>query len=225
MTTQLTDLLKKHPEFSAVIISDRPYKQLDFSGTNHKLMETNLSDTAVFTKYVFEEMLSNSTFNGIGGYNEHRVIYRKLKHFVREEENPRCIHLGVDIWAPAGEPVYTPLNGKVHSFAFNNNMGDYGPTIILQHELDGTFFYTLYGHLSMSSITGLHENKTFMAGEKIGEIGNYPINGDWPPHLHFQVIQEMGNYKGDFPGVCSIEDRSFYLSSCPDPNLILRVDY
>jgi murein DD-endopeptidase MepM/ murein hydrolase activator NlpD len=222
MITSLTDLLKKHPDFSPVIVSKKPYRLLDFSGTNQNLLQADLSNTTVFTKYVFEEMVSNSSYNGIGGYGEQRVIYRKLEHFVRQEEEPRCVHLGVDIWAQAGEAIYAPLKGKVHSFAFNNNTGDYGPTIILEHEIDGTKFYTLYGHLSLNSITYLTIGKTFKPGEKIGEIGSYPTNGDWPPHLHFQIIADMGAYKGDFPGVCSISDRSFHLSACPDPNMILR---
>ena len=108
-------------------------------------------------------------------------------------------------------------------FAFNNQYGDYGPTIILKHQLEGQTFYTLYGHLSLDSLDGLYENKPVLAGEKIASIGNYPINGDWPPHLHFQIIIDMGIYKGDFPGVFSIQDQEYYLSVCPDPDLILRV--
>lgn len=222
--TALTELLSNQADFSPIIRNNKSYKKLDFSETNAQLMQTDLSDTFVFAELVFEEMLSHATFNGIGGYKEHRVIYRQLDHFVKQEENPRCIHLGVDIWAPAGEAVYAPVAGRIHSFAFNNNQGDYGPTIILEHQLDGTTFYTLYGHLSLDALDGLYENKPVQTGEKIAEIGPFPENGDWPPHLHFQVIQHMGTLKGDFPGVCSIPDSPHYLSLCPDPNLILRID-
>ncbi|MEJ7660880.1 MAG: hypothetical protein WKG07_15300 [Hymenobacter sp.] len=71
---------------------------------------------------------------GIGGYLENRVIYRRSPHFDDATE-PRSLHLGVDVWVPAGTPVAAPLPAVVHSLADNNNFGDYGPTVILQHEL------------------------------------------------------------------------------------------
>ena len=220
----LIDILKNHKEFSKVISSSKPYKKLDFSENNKDLLQRDLSETSVFSDYVFKELLLNNTYTGIGGYNENRVIYCQKEHFTKQEENPRCIHLGTDIWIEAGEPVYAPLDGEVHSFAFNNQYGDYGPTIILKHQLEGQTFYTLYGHLSLDSLDGLYENKPVLAGEKIASIGNYPINGDWPPHLHFQAITDIGEYKGDFPGVCSIQEREYYLSLCPDANLILKIE-
>lgn len=220
----LSDLLGKEPGFAHVVNTGKPFRKLDFSASNTSLLKTDLSETDSFSKYVFDEMLSLGSYTGIGGYSENRVIYRQRPHFMQEEQNPRSIHLGVDIWESAGEPVYTPLNATVHSFAFNNHFGDYGPTIILRHAIYKTEFFTLYGHLSESSLSGLYTGKEFEAGEKIGEIGNYPQNGDWPPHLHFQIIADMGNRKGDFPGVCSIGDRLHFLTTCPDPNLILRID-
>ncbi|MEO6283266.1 MAG: peptidoglycan DD-metalloendopeptidase family protein [Dyadobacter sp.] len=219
----LKQLLLKHTEFAAVIRNEKPYRRLDFSANNHELLRRDFSETDIFSKYIFEEMLSGNTFTGIGGYGEDRVIYRHRKHFTSEEENPRSIHLGTDIWAGAGEAIYAPLNGIVYSFAFNDHYGDYGPTIILSHELEDIKFFTLYGHLSLSSLDGLFEGKSIAAGEKFAEIGPYPENGDWPPHLHLQIISDIGSYLGDFPGVSSIKDREHYVSICPDPNLILRI--
>lgn len=168
-------------------------------------------------------MLSGGQSIGVGGYLENRVIYRTREHF-GADNMARNIHLGIDIWAKAGEAVHAPLKGIVHSYAFNDRDGDYGPTIILRHHLSGFNFYTLYGHLSLSSVDGLYPGKLFTAGEKIAEIGNFPENGDWPSHLHFQLITDIGSYDGDFPGVCSEQDVDHYLAICPDPNLILRID-
>ncbi|MCF0059431.1 peptidoglycan DD-metalloendopeptidase family protein [Dyadobacter sp. CY356] len=218
----LAEILREHPRFEKIISSPKPYRKLDFSESNKDLLAQDLTETAVFSDYVFEVMLSKNEYIGIGGYDENRVIYRQRDHFTNQE-NPRSVHLGVDIWTEAGEAVYAPLIGTVHSFAFNNNFGDYGPTIILKHELGGFEFYTLYGHLSLESLDGLYKGKPVNAGEKIASIGNFPENGDWPPHLHFQVISEIGEYKGDFPGVSSLEKREYFLELCPDPNLILRV--
>lgn len=220
--SRLTKILQAQPHFEPVVRNTFPYRRLDFSAHNKVLLDRDLSETAVFSSYVFDELLDKGQFVGIGGYDEDRVIYRHRAHFMDSE--PRSIHLGTDIWARAGTPVYAPLNGTVHSFAFNNHFGDYGPTIILQHELQGATFYTLYGHLSLSSLEALTEGKVFTAGSQIGTIGPYPENGDWPPHLHFQMIGDMLDKKGDFPGVSSVTEREKYMALCPDPNLLLRIE-
>lgn len=218
----LAEILRSHPGFEKVISNEKPYRSLDFSESNQDLLTQNLAETSVFSNYVFDVMLSKNQYIGIGGYDENRVIYRQRDHFTNQE-NPRSIHLGIDIWAEAGEAIYAALNGEVHSYAFNDQFGDYGPTIVLKHKLEDIEFYTLYGHLSLESLNGLYEGKQFAAGEKIAAIGNFPENGNWPPHLHFQIISEIGEYKGDFPGVSSIENRKYFLRICPDPNLILRI--
>ncbi|MDQ6481969.1 peptidoglycan DD-metalloendopeptidase family protein [Dyadobacter sp. LHD-138] len=219
----LSEILHGCPHFEQVIANQKPYRKLDFSATNEDLLRQDLTDTNVFSAYVFDTMLSKNQYVGIGGYDENRIIYRQREHFT-SQNNVRSIHLGTDIWTDAGEPVYAPLPGEVHSFAFNNQFGDYGPTIILKHEQEGFTFYTLYGHLSLDSLDGLFVEKAFAAGEKIARIGSSPENGNWPPHLHFQLISDIGKSKGDFPGVSSIADRDYFLSICPDPNLILRID-
>ncbi len=141
-----------------------------FQNQIQDLLTQNLTETSVFSDYVFDVMLSKNQYIGIGGYDENRVIYRQRDHFTNQE-NPRSIHLGIDIWAEAGEAIYAALDGEVHSFAFNNQFGDYGPTIILKHKLEDIEFYTLYGHLSLESLNGLYEGKQFAAGEKIAAIG------------------------------------------------------
>lgn len=218
----LSEILRNHTHFEKVISSEKPYRKLDFSESNKDLLNRDLTETPVFSKYIFDEMLSENQYVGIGGYDENRVIYRQREHFTNQE-NARSIHLGIDIWADAGEPVYAPILGEVHSFAFNNHFGDYGPTIILKHELKGVPFYTLYGHLSLQSLDELYVGKRIKAAEQIAAIGSFPENGDWPPHLHFQIVSEIGEYNGDFPGVSSLVDREYFLSLCPDPNLILRI--
>ncbi|WP_018620188.1 peptidoglycan DD-metalloendopeptidase family protein [Spirosoma luteum] len=199
-----------------------PYLFLDFSAGNPDLATLNLTDTAVFTEYVFGQLKTAGAKMGVGGYNEHRTIYRRSKHF-NSDEAPRQIHLGIDFWAEAGTPVFAPLEGVVHSFQDNANFGDYGPTIILEHERNGKPLYSLYGHLTRQSLEGLRPGKKISAGEKIAEIGPYPENGDWPPHLHFQLMTDMLGLKGDFPGVCSLADRERFLAICPNPNELLDI--
>jgi murein DD-endopeptidase MepM/ murein hydrolase activator NlpD len=156
-----------------------------------------------------------------GGYGEDRSLYTQAL-FAPEGDEPRTVHLGVDVFAPAGAAVYTPLSGRVHSSRINDNPGDYGPTIILEHTpIAGLTFHTLYGHLDRDSLKGLKPGTAFMAGEKIAELGTKRENGGWPPHLHFQITLEIGNAKGDYPGVCKRSERDHWLSICPDPGPLL----
>jgi very-short-patch-repair endonuclease len=133
----------------------------------------------------------------------------------------RSLHLGIDIWGKPYTKVMAPLNGIVHSFAFNNAYGDYGATIILTHNLEGESFHTLYGHLSLNSIKNLHEGDAVKKGDVIAEFGIPFENGQWPPHLHFQIIKDMQGKKGDYPGVCAVSERETYLANCPDADSIL----
>lgn len=222
----ITELLKKHSfSFASVVPfnwSKDSFLVLDFSENNPELERVNLHDSRLFSDYVFGKLHAADALAGVGGYNEHRSIYRRSAHFQQTDE-PRCIHLGIDIWAAADTPIFSPLEGYVHSFANNANFGDYGPTIILEHELDDQRFYSLYGHLSAESLHGLYEGKFITKGERIATFGQFPINGDWPPHLHFQLMTDMSGLKGDFPGVCTLRERKRFLSLCPNPNLILGI--
>ncbi|RNI31980.1 peptidase M23 [Rufibacter immobilis] len=198
--------------------------RLDFTAQNTDLQQANLRDTASFDLFVTEMLRKQNAAVGVGGYFENRVIYRRSEHFDGAVE-PRSVHLGVDIWAPAGIPIYTPVAGTVHSFQDNANFGDYGPTIILEHELEGEIFYTLFGHLSRTSLEGLSVGKHFEAGQQVATMGAYPENGDWPPHLHFQLMTNLLGKSGDFPGVCAPSEEDYYRQICLDPNLLLQTKH
>lgn len=194
---------------------------LDLSAGNQDLLTVDLNDSQAFTSFIFDAMREQGTPVAIGCYDEDRVIYRHSSLFDEESES-RTVHLGIDLFVASGTPVYTPLPARVHSFANNDMIGDYGPTIVLEHDLEGTNFFTLYGHLSLGSLDGLSEGRWLSAGEQLARIGGNHENGGWPPHLHFQIITDMLGKRGDFPGVASHSERLHYLTLCPDPNLILQ---
>ena len=93
----------------------------------------------------------------------------------------------------------------------------------MKHDIDDVAFFTLYGHLSLASIKALKVGQVFKQREQIATLGDTSVNGDYPPHLHFQIIKEMQDYKGDYPGVSTTRDLEFYLDNCPDPNLLLKL--
>ena len=206
-------------------ISLQDYCLLDLSVNNQELKTINTSNSKDLEAYIFGFIKSQNAKVAFGGYNETRNLYQRSLHFNQQDTTTeRNIHLGVDLWMEAGTPVFAPLKGKIHSFKNNTNYGDYGPTIILEHHVDGVTFHTLYGHLSLESLTSLKVGQTFNSGESIATLGDASVNGDYPPHLHFQIIKDMQGLKGDYPGVCSRLDLNFYLSNCPDPNLLLKFD-
>jgi murein DD-endopeptidase MepM/ murein hydrolase activator NlpD len=195
----------------------------DFTENNKTLRPEEIADTERFAAYINGTLKTHHCRYGIGGYNEHRTLYARSRHFDSGSE-PRRLHLGVDIWGPAGTRVMSPLDGIVHSFAFNNKDSDYGATLILTHHLEGVGFHVLYGHLSLNSLKNLREGATIRKGQVIGEFGMRFENGNWPPHLHFQLIRDMHGWKGDYPGVCKFSEREQWLENCPDPNDLLLMN-
>jgi murein DD-endopeptidase MepM/ murein hydrolase activator NlpD len=200
------------------------YIPLDLSITNFELKTINISSSNELETFVFDYLKRNKARVAFGGYNEERNIYQRSTFFKQKDaDTERNIHLGMDLWITAGTPVFAPLDATVHSFKNNLNFGDYGPTIILEHKIQGVKFYTLYGHLSLESIANLKVGQTLIRGEQFATLGDANVNGDYPPHLHFQIIRDIQGFKGDYPGVCSKKDLQFYLNNCPDPNVLLKL--
>ncbi len=183
------------------------------------------TDTDAMTRKLFGRMKECGAPAGIGRYDEARLLYASEAFAGPAGEHPerRTVHVAIDVFCDAGAPVLAPLAGRVHSLRDNAARLDYGPTIILEHAPAGCApFYTLYGHLSADSLAGLQPGAAVAKGQRIGAVGAPPGNGDWPPHVHFQVVADMLDRDGDFPGVAAESARRTWLSLCPDPNLVLR---
>lgn len=197
-------------------------RKLNFTASNEALKTVNLQDEKSFHSFVFDVMIYGTGGKaGAGGYLEPRVLYQRSDHFGGEA--PRSLHLGVDIWMEDFTPVYAPREGIVHSLADNAGFGNYGPTIILEHDSPAGKWYSLYGHLSRKSLQ-IKAGQHVEAGEQIAELGPYEENGNWPPHLHFQLMTDMMGNTGDFPGVASPVEKERYAVVCPDPNTVLKLD-
>jgi murein DD-endopeptidase MepM/ murein hydrolase activator NlpD len=149
-----------------------------------------------------------------GGYCEERAFYQADQYTATA--NPRCMHLGIDLWAEAHTPIYAPFDAKIHSFQYNDKPLDYGATIILEHYFEGCQFFTLYGHLTLASLQHLEVGQAISQGTPFTAIGHRFENGGWVPHLHFQVILDMLGNEGDFIGVATQNDLPYYSEICPD---------
>lgn len=209
-----------------VSIPNSEYIPIDLSENNSDLKHFNVSASHAWQDYMQSYLKKHTKKVAFGGYLEKRNIYKRSNHFNQEnQEDERNIHLGLDLWIAAGTKIFTPLDASVHSFKNNTNFGDYGPTIILKHNIKGETFFTLYGHLSEASIHTLIVGQNFKSGDCIATLGEAKVNGDYAPHLHFQIIRDLENNVGDYPGVCNKKNLDRFIKNCPDPNTLLKLNY
>ena len=178
-------------------------------------------------KYFSEYLIEKKAETGLGKYGETRSFYtsKEFLHNSIDGNERRTIHLGIDIFSDTGKLVYSPIEGEVFCLKDNKRELDYGPTVILKHNpSEGPEFYTLYGHLDKGCLKNLKLHQVIEAGETFAKIGHPKENGGWLPHIHFQVILDIFNFIGNFPGVALPSQQSFWKSICPDPSIILGIN-
>ena len=154
----------------------------------------------------------------IGRYNEDRGIYTQAL-FAGPDE-PRTLHLGIDLGGPAGVAVHAFTDGVVRFAADHTQPGDYGPTIITEHDLEGRSLWVLFGHLSRASLQHSPVGRRFARGDVLGWLGQRHENGGWAPHVHVQVTWQKPDGP-DLPGVARRSERAAALARFPDPESIL----
>ncbi|MFZ2178896.1 MAG: M23 family metallopeptidase, partial [Rhodococcus sp. (in: high G+C Gram-positive bacteria)] len=90
-------------------------------------------------------------------------------------------HKGVDFAGDVGTPIYAFTDGRVIAAGPASGFGNW---IILDHQIDGKVYSTVYGHMFDDGVlvkVGDHVS----AGQEIGRVGNA---GDTTgAHLHFEV--------------------------------------
>ncbi len=190
-------------DFHPVIILPDQYEVFDFANGNN-------SDRAALNPF------------GIGKYNEQRPNMYNLDLFLEKgcNQQKRDVHMGIDLGAPEGTPVYAFLDGKIFCKTVNSALGDYGGTLITSHQIKKLRFWVLYGHLRHHSIEDLKKGASFKKGDVIAHVGSKLENGGWPPHVHVQISLIKPNCC-DMPGVVSTLDLQMALRIYPDPRLIL----
>jgi len=202
---------------------------IDLSAGSLELDRTGvLGDLEMFENWIRRRLREADAKVGIGRYDEARIAPPDANFEVARDgfAEARTVHLGIDLFAEAGTPVFAPLAGRVRSFQNNSSRYDYGPTLILEHDTDdgSGVFATLYGHLAPESADGMEPGAPVRKGQRIGCLGEAEVNGGWPPHLHFQVISELFGQAGSFPGNAAPSDRELWLAICPDPGPLLGIE-
>ncbi|MEK9613881.1 MAG: aminotransferase class III-fold pyridoxal phosphate-dependent enzyme, partial [Flavobacteriaceae bacterium] len=172
------------------------------------------------------DQLQKEHFDSIiaGGYLEHRPLYTSSAYdkIGNHGIESRCVHLGVDFWLPSQTAVFALWDGEIETVVEDRGDKTYGGLMIIKHKTDAFEFYSLYGHLSLDSIKKHKKGTRIPKGSKIAELGAPNENGNWAPHLHFQLMLTLMNFKDDFPGVAYSNQKSVWKSICPDPNLFFK---
>ncbi len=179
-------------------------------------------DPAAYSRFLDDFLAAEGAEVALGGYLEERAVYLGPVFDTPPGVERRTVHLGLDIFAPAGTAVHAPLAGRVVSVADNDRPLDYGPTVILEHAAGAAGrFYTLYGHLGRDCLGRLKAGDRVDKGQRIASFGGPGENGGWAPHLHFQIMTDLLGLSGDFPGVGEKSRLAVWQDICLDPNLLL----
>ena len=95
------------------------------------------------------------------------------------------VHLGVDIEADAGTPVYAAADGTIESVTLDPMMGQ---TIVISH---AGGYKSVYQNLQTTIPEEIAEGVTVKAGDEIGAIGDTAlVEISQSPHLHFEIYRD-----------------------------------
>ncbi|MDB5556436.1 MAG: 4-aminobutyrate transaminase [Rhizobium sp.] len=211
--------------FAPVVRPDLPKPMVtvfDFSATSPDATWLDSLDGPGFDGYCAEKIAAEGADFGVGAYGEDRTIYKGDAFETTAPHVRRTVHIGIDIFAPAGEPVHAPMDGTVAFIHDDAVAYSFGPTVLLKHETDeGDVFWTLYGHLSRTSVARLRPGQRIAKGTPFTEFGPRPENGEWPPHLHFQIVTDHLGLGARMHGVGTLGEWQIWLQVSPDPSVVL----
>lgn len=211
--------------------------ELDLSVTSPALaaLPWPLTEPAL-SAWIEDERQRRGADYAIGRYLEPRVLYQSAQFGTQAAPyERRTVHLGLDLFAPAGTPVRAVAAGTVHAVANIDLPLDYGTLVVLRHEpTDAAPFFTLYGHLatfaqehvgvmgsSMPRLPAPPLGAAVAVGQVIGYLGEPAENGGWPPHLHLQILLDDLDDAVGFPGVGHAAWQAVWSAFSPDPRWLV----
>lgn len=97
-------------------------------------------------------------------------------------------HMGVDMLAPAGQPIFAAAAGVVK--VSQESYGGYGVAVTIDHVINGQRVGTLYGHMTYGS-RQVVPGQTVKAGQVIGLVGS--TGRSTANHLHFETYINGSN--------------------------------
>jgi len=162
----------------------------------------------------------------LGYYLEPRLVYtdQAFKNGPWPSSNRRTVHLGIDVFAPAGTALYAPMAATVEAIDNRKANLDYGGVVVLRHQTPaGDVFYSLYGHLNPASVVQLTVGQQLAAGDLFAHLGAPCENGGWDPHAHVQLALSIEGMGYDWPGAADPDDLLLWQELCPNPAVLLNL--
>lgn len=159
---------------------------------------------------------------GVGRWDEDRVGMYTTELFKSGGE-PRTVHMGIDLQADEGTPVFAALPGVIWGAQVLPLPGDYGGTIIVRSSFltaggRRQEIFVLYGHLSHLSVRRCEQGQEIAEGDLLGWLGGPHENGGWNSHLHLQMSW-LEPKSVDLPGAVSLRHRELARILFPEPLL------
>lgn len=211
-------------DFSAIIrpsVARPAVLALDLTATSPDAAAWATLDADGAERLIEQRVAEAGADFAIGLYGEDRNIYKSDAFQTGSAGARRTVHLGIDLFAPAGEPVHAPFAGKVAFIHDDAVAFGFGPTVLLEHRTDGgDVFWTLYGHLSRRSVQKLSLGQAIAKGEAFTAFGAPSENGHWSPHLHFQVVTDHLGLEARMHGVGVGDQWQVWRAVSPDPSVV-----
>ena len=140
-------------------------------------VEDNFRD--IFRLVASEDMVMPPMSNPMNGFS-----FAQTGASVGDRINPfykvQIRHDGLDMIAPAGEPVYAAADGKVSNIIRSRK--GLGNVVVIEH--DGGYV-TRYAHLADIEV---RKGRKIRKGDRIGYVG---VSGNsFAPHLHYEVLRD-----------------------------------
>jgi hypothetical protein len=142
---------------------------------------------------------------GIGRHAEARLTRPDRA----DDDEARSLHLGIDVYAPAGTLVRSPLSATVEELPDSHS-------IMLRHDVAPAIrFWLLCRGLSVAP---LHRGDDIERGQPVGTVAEEGAHGG-APHVHVQLAVDVA-----VPDAfVRPSDRVVHGALSPDPNLLLRL--
>jgi len=111
---------------------------------------------------------------------------------IHNSDYKRGHHTGIDIFAPLGAKVVSPVSGKVVKVGTPKSNPRGGNSVTIRNKSGRLNFY--HSHLDSVSV---EQGEKVKAGQKIGTNGNTGNAKNKHPHVHFSVYGP-GGYENDY---------------------------
>ncbi|HNP86378.1 MAG TPA: aminotransferase [Kouleothrix sp.] len=187
-----------HPVVDRSLLADAPV--LDLSTSSPALRDGVWEEPAAMRAALTHQLAGRA---GLGRYAETRLHHSAPG----SAAEPATLHLGADVFVPAGTPVYAPLDGTVVRAAEHE--------LLLRHApAPGLVFFTRYaGIIPAAGLTDMN------AGQALGVVAPTADSAPLPPHLHVQLGTELVH--GALPSLGHASARAAWLALCPNPSALL----